>query len=89
MYILNYVFPSPGYLPFLEMLQSQLEQLKLAWPSPTTAKPATPGTALPITEADHDLPVFGPQQPPGTTVEGERRDTAHTAGDGGSSCIIS
>lgn len=77
----------PGYLPFLESLQSQLEQLRLFRPSPTKS---TPGTVLPDTEDLDLLPVFGSLEAGDGAAERktERRSTADMA-EGGSSCIIS
>jgi hypothetical protein len=77
----------PGYLPFLDSLQAQLEQLLALCPAPTpSGKPATPGTALPLTE-DTELPVFGSPEPreKRETVGREGRDSA----EGASSCVIS
>ena len=77
---------SPGYLPFLEALQSQLKQLRLFQYSPAKST-GTPGTAMATTE-DVDLPVFGSLE----VREGMERKTErrHTdVEDSTSSCVVS
>lgn len=78
----HFISNSPGYLPFLESLQSQQEQLRLFCPSPTAK--STPATALPDTE-DLDLPVF--ESGDGVEKRAERASVGKE--EGASSCVIS